>query len=60
MDKYLLTKGKTYYSEESNDFVSDIKKAKRFDTISAATKKKNKLYKKIFGNISILTESKKE
>lgn len=57
MDKYLLTKGKTYYSEECNDFVSDIKKAKRFDTMNAATKKRNKLYKKIFGNISILTES---
>lgn len=60
MDKYLLTKGKLYYSEEKNDFVEDISEAKRFDTAGAASKKRGKLYKKVFGNISILAISEDE
>ena len=41
------------YCEETNSFQSDVKLAKRFDTYSEATSKRKKLYKKIYGTISI-------
>lgn len=56
MDKYLLAIGKTYYCEETNSFVDDKARAKRFDTAGAASKKRGKLYKKIFGNIAIIAD----
>lgn len=51
MDKYVLVKDSKYYSEEENDFVKDISKAKKFETSGQANKKRQKLYKKIFGTI---------
>ena len=45
--------GKKKKKKETNSFQSDEKHAKRFDTYSEAASKKKKLYKKIFGNISI-------
>ena len=50
---YVLTMGNKYYSDEEKNFVTDLSKATLYDTFSAASKKRNKLYKKIFGNIGI-------
>ena len=52
-EKYILVMGNKSYCEETNSFQGDEKRAKRFDTYSEAASKKKKLYKKIFGNISI-------
>jgi hypothetical protein len=46
--------GNKVYCEESNSFESvEDKKGRLFDTYGEAAKKRQKLYKKIFGNISI-------
>ena len=52
-EKYILVMGNKSYCEETNDFQSDEKRAKKFDTYGEASKKQKKLYKKVFGNISI-------
>jgi hypothetical protein len=52
-EKYILVMGNKSYCEATDSFQSDEKAAKRFDTYSEASNKKKKLYKKIFGNISI-------
>ena len=46
--------GTKFYCEETDAFTAtEESKAKYFDTYSDASKKQKKLYKKIFGNISI-------
>ena len=52
-EKYILVMGNKSYCEETNSFQCNEKLAKRFDAYSEASSKKKKLYKKIFGNISI-------
>lgn len=52
-EKYILVMGNKSYCEKTNSFQSDENGAKRFDTYSEASAKRKKLYKKIFGNISI-------
>ena len=52
-EKYILIMDNKSYCEETNSFQGDVKLAKRFDTYSEATSKRKKLYKKIYGTISI-------
>lgn len=52
-EKYILIMGNKSYCEETNSFQNDEKLAKKFDTYSEATSKRKKLYKKIYGSISI-------
>ncbi len=52
-EKYVLVMGNKSYCEETKSFESDPEKATKYDTYSEASKNKKKLYKKIFGNISI-------
>jgi len=54
LEKYVLVMGSKVYCESSNSFESvEDKKGKLFDTYGEAAKKRTKLYKKIFGTISI-------
>lgn len=52
-EKYILIMDNKSYCEETNSFQGDVKLAKKFDTYSEATSKRKKLYKKIYGTISI-------